>query len=91
MCKQFYLDKGYSYEKIMHMKKNHPNPKPHRRIYTGKVVFDTTTKMHSELRKVFNTTTIIEEDYALPMVVPGPKLHQYIFTVKKMKTTLFLR
>ena len=68
----------------MRMKKPTKTRDRYEKIYTGKVIFDKSTNMHHMyIWKIFKTPTFLEEDYALPKVVPGPKWHQYILTVKK--------
>jgi len=46
------------------------------------------TKIHKYLRAIFADSELDPEVYNLPMAVPGKKLLQYVFTLKKLRTQL---
>jgi hypothetical protein len=88
--KTILTEKGFSSRQIMGMKKKRGRSTrlPYDKIYVGKVPFDQTSQIHKFLRNAFSSQTFDDEGFSLPMVVPGRKLHQYIFTVKKMRRLL---
>jgi hypothetical protein len=88
--KTILTEKGFSRHQILRMKKlkKRLNKLPYDKIYVGKVPFDQTSHIHQFLRNTFASQTFEEEGFSLPMVVPGRKLHQYVFTVKKMRRLL---
>ena len=88
--KTILTEKGFSHHQIMRMKKKRGRNTrlPYDKIYVGKVPFDQTSQIHKFLRNTFASRTFDDEGFSLPMVVPGRKLHQYIFTVKKMRRLL---
>ena len=57
-------------------------------LYTGKVEHDNISQIHRYIRALFDETTLDTSVYSLPMAVPGKKLLQYVFTLKKMRTQL---
>ena len=61
---------------------------PRDKIYTGKVEHDGTTRIHRYLRDVFRDSDLDPEVYSLPMAVPGKKILQYAFTLKKLRQKL---
>ena len=80
--------KGYKRRQIRHMKRTRP-PRPLRTtLYTGKIEFDKVSKIHRYLRGVFADSGVDPAVYDLPMVVPGKKLLQYVFTLKKLRRQL---
>ena len=80
--------KGYRPRQIKHMRRRR-QPKPlDDKLYTGKIEFDNVTKIHKYLRAIFADSELDPEVYNLPMAVPGKKLLQYVFTLKKLRTQL---
>ena len=56
--------------------------------FLGVTVFDNVSKRHNFIKNVLKKSVIDKEKYYLPTDVPGKKLEQFIFTVKKMKHKL---
>ena len=56
--------------------------------FLGKTVFDNVSLRHSFISRVFKSSTLDKNIYYLPMPVPGPKLEQYIFSIRKMRKIL---
>ena len=77
--------KGFSENQIKQMQKPRKKQKDYSKLYTGTVKFDHISIIHKYVRNMFRLPILEREDYGLPMVVTGKKLHQYIFTVRKMR------
>ena len=58
------------------------------RLYIGKVTFDNLVSTHKYMRNIFKIPEFDQERFSLPMKVPGRKLLQYIFTIRKMRKKL---
>ena len=56
--------------------------------FTGVTVFDSISMRHKFVKNVIKNSTINKEVYYLPTEIPGTKLEQFIFTIKKMKSQL---
>ena len=80
--------KGFDSKQINRMKKIRKKRLDYNKIYTGKVEFDQVTNIHHFVRNIFKIPIIEQEDYSPPMVTTGKKLHEYIFTVRKMRKVL---
>ena len=80
--------KGYRPRQIKHMRRRRQPKPPDDKLYTGKIEFDNVTKIHKYLRAIFADSELDPEVYNLPMAVPGKKLLQYVFTLKKLRTQL---
>ena len=48
-------------------------------------VYDEVSKRHKFVHKIFKKLHIDKEKYYAPMEIPGVKLEQMIFTIKKMR------
>ena len=70
----------------MHKRKN--NKAPERKRYLGKTVFDKCSNRSEILTEIIKFSGIDLDTYELPMKTPNTKLHQHIFTLKKMKKKL---
>ena len=51
-------------------------------------VYDEVSKRHKFVHKIFKKLHIDKEKYYAPMEIPGVKLEQMIFTIKKMRRKL---
>ena len=56
--------------------------------FLGTTTFDKINLRHSFVTEVFTESAIDQNLFFHPMSVPGPKLEQYIFTIKKMRKIL---
>ena len=56
--------------------------------FLGTTTFDKINLRHSFVTQVFTESAIDQNLFFCPMSVPGPKLEQYIFTIKKMRKIL---
>ena len=56
--------------------------------FLGKTVFDKVSLRHSFVTKVFLDSSLNRELFFLPMSVPGPKIEQFLFTIRKMRAIL---
>ena len=80
--------KGFSENQIKRMQKHKQKRMDYTKLYTGTVEFDHVSRIHKYVRNIFRLPLLEREDYGLPMVVTGKKLHQFIFTVRKMRKIL---
>ena len=58
------------------------------KTFLGKTVFDKVSLRHSFVTKVFLDSSLNRELLFLPMSVPGPKIEQFLFTIRKMRAIL---
>ena len=56
--------------------------------FLGTTIYDKVGLRHSYVSWFVQDSSIDKNIYFLPMSVPGPKLEQYVFTVKKMRLIL---
>ena len=56
--------------------------------FLGTTTFDKISLRHSFVTQVFTESAIDQDLFSRPMSVPGPKLEQYVFTIKKMRKIL---
>ena len=56
--------------------------------FLGTTIYDKVSLRHSFVSQFVKNSSIDKNIYFLPMPVPGPKLEQYVFTVKKMRRIL---
>ena len=56
--------------------------------FISTVIFDEISQQHRFLQNLFKHSKINLDNYYLPTDVPGTKLEQHIFTVKKMRAKL---
>ena len=82
--------KGFSKSKIRRMSTQHRQPRlcSHAKKFLGTTTFDKISLRHHYVKKVVKHSGIDLNSFYIPMEVPGPKLEQYIFTIKKMRKTL---
>ena len=80
--------KNFSGPQICNMsRKRHLKPLRDK-LYTGKIEHDGPSQIHKFLRNVFRDSELDPEVYALPMTVPGKKILQYVFTLRKLRKKL---
>ena len=80
--------KNFSVPQICNMsRKRHLKPLRDK-LYTGKIEHDGPSQIHKFLRNVFRDSDLDPEVYALPMTVPGKKILQYVFTLRKLRKKL---
>ena len=81
-------EKGFPRQFIKKLAKT-PNNKEikEKKKFSGVTVFDSVSLRHKFVKNVINHSTI-NIPYYLPTEIPGTKLEQFIFTIKKMKTQL---
>ena len=80
--------KNFSPNQFVNMNKMRQFRPPRDKLYTGKVEHDSTSKIHRYLRDVFRDSDLDPEIYSLPMTVPGKKILQYVFTLRKLRQKL---
>ena len=56
--------------------------------FLGKTVFDKVSLRHTFISRVFKNSSLDKNVFHLPMSVPGSKLEQYIFSIRKMRKIL---
>jgi hypothetical protein len=86
-------EKGFSSRQIQNMKKKcsrrSTGPKHQDKLFIGTTTFDKVSNMDKYIRSIFvNSVSGDDSRFSLPMRVPGKKILQYIFTVKKMRRLL---
>ena len=83
-------EKGFPEQEIRKMIKLSKRKPEHKekRKYTGTTVFDNISKRHVFVKNVFKNSKLDKDKYYLPAEIPGRKLEQFIFTIKKMKNQL---
>ena len=61
--------------------------------FLGTTTFDKIGRRHSFVTQVFSESSIDEDLFFRPMSTPGPKLEQFVFTIRKMRKskTYFLK
>ena len=80
--------KNYSSRQIKMLFKKRRKKIPFEKVFTGTVEHDNVSNIHKHIRNLFKESDIDTEIYSLPMTVPGKKLLQYVFTLKKLKRKL---
>ena len=82
--------KGFSKSKIRRMSNQHRQPRlcSHAKKFLGTTTLNKISLRHHYVKKVVKHSGIDLNSFYIPMEVPGPKLEQYIFTIKKMRKTL---
>ena len=56
--------------------------------FLGTTTFDKISLRHFFVNQVFTESAIDQDLFFRPMSIPGPKLEQYVFTIKKMRNIL---
>ena len=56
--------------------------------FIGTTVFDKVSNRHIYVKQIFRKSILNKDTHYLPTDVPGKKLEQYIFTIKKMRNKL---
>ena len=56
--------------------------------FLGTTIFDKIGRRHSFVIQVFSESSINEQLFFRPMSTPGPKLEQFVFTIRKMRKIL---
>ena len=82
--------KGFSNSNIKKMRIFRPcqrNDSPVKK-FLGTTFFDRISLRHHYLKKVIKKSSLDLSCYYAPMDVPGPKLDQFVFTIKKMRKLL---
>ena len=51
-------------------------------------MFDNVSKRHVFVKNVFKNSKLDKDIYYLPAEIPGRKLEQFIFSIKKMRNQL---
>ena len=59
-----------------------------KRKYIGKITYDSVTKHRKYIEKILLEAGLDKSKYFSPAITPGNKLHQFIFTVRKMRNKL---
>ena len=66
-----------------------PTSKPEKsKRFLGTTTFDKIGRRHSFVTQVFSESSINEQLFFRPMSTPGPKLEQFVFTIRKMRKIL---
>ena len=83
--------KGFPTPMITRMSKSNlrPTSKPEKsKRFLGTTTFDKIGRRHSFVTQVFSESSIDEDLFFRPMSTPGPKLEQFVFTIRKMRKIL---
>ena len=83
--------KGFPVPLINRMKtrrNNQPSKTDSAKKFLGTTTFDKISLRHFFVNQVFTESTIDQDLFFRPMSIPGPKLEQYVFTIKKMRNIL---
>ena len=88
IVKNILREKGFPDQFIKELANTSKKEKRESKRYTGVTVFDEISKRHIFVKKVFSKSIIDKDKFHLPADIPGKKLEQYIFTVKKMRNQL---
>ena len=80
--------KGFTSKQIKYMENFKSKQDKVKKRFLSKTVFDEMSNRHKYVGRAFKACNIDQEKYFSPMEVPGRKLEQMIFTVRKMRTKL---
>ena len=80
--------KGFNQWEINKMQKHKKSESKEKKIFLTKTVYNETSERHKYVIKIFKTCNIDKNKYYKPMEIPGKKLEQMIFTIKKMRNKL---
>ena len=82
-------EKGFPLKFIKKLAKKPKNKEiKEKKKFTGVTIFDNVSMRHKFVKNVLNNSTLNKDQYYLPAEIPGTKLEQFIFTIKKMKEQL---
>ena len=83
-------EKGFSKTLIQEMKtKENPyNQETERENFTGLTVYDKVSNRHKFVKNVIKNSNLDTSKYYLPADIPGKKIEQFVFTIKKMRKQL---
>ena len=83
-------EKGFSKTSIQEMKiKEKPDSQEtERKKFTGLTVYDKVSNRHKFVKNVIKNSNLDTSKYYLPADIPGKKIEQFVFTIKKMKKQL---
>ena len=82
--------KGFSKSKIKKMRLFRTTQRTESPIkkFLGTTIFDKISLRHTYVKKVIKRSSLDLSYYYTPMDIPGPKLEQFVFTIKKMRKLL---
>ena len=80
--------KGFTTKQIKYMENFKSKRNIVKKRFLSKTVFDEISKRHEYVSRAFRSCNIDQEKYFSPMELPGRKLEQMIFTVRKMRKKL---
>ena len=82
-------EKGFPKSVITELEKHESNTeKADIKRFIGTTVFDNVSKRHKIIKSIIKKSELSQENYYLPANIPGKKLEQYIFSIRKMKEKL---
>ena len=90
IVKTILQEKGFpenEIRKIRKVSKKRPE-KQEKKKYIGTTVFDNVSKRHVFVKNVFKNSKLDKDTYYLPAEIPGRKLEQFIFSIRKMRNQL---
>ena len=88
IVKHILILKKYNKRQISAMKRDRVQHNRVEKLYIGKVEHDHVSKLHKFIRDIFRDSELDPDIYSLPIAVPGKKLLQYVFTMRKMRKQL---
>lgn len=80
--------KGFNKNQIKEIQNMRKNKNPEKRKFLSKTCFNEVTQRHKFIHKIFKVCHFNPEKYYRPMEIPGKKLEQMIFTIRKMRRKL---
>ena len=82
-------EKGFPKSVITELEKHENiNEKEDIKRFIGTTVFDNVSKRHKIIKSIIKKSELSQEKFYLPADIPGKKLEQYIFSIRKMKEKL---
>ena len=88
IVKHILVLKKYNKRQISAMQRDRVQHNRVEKLYIGKVEHDHVSKLHKFIRDIFRDSELDPDIYSLPIAVPGKKLLQYVFTMRKMRKQL---
>ena len=80
--------KKYSERQITNMSRKRRMKPLREKLYAGKIEHDNVSRIHKYLREICSNSDLDLTTFALPMAVPGKKILQYVFTLRKLRQKL---